>query len=209
MIILHNNYKNLNICIFASGTGTNFSAILNAKNKCKIKSEILLLITNNSKCKAAETARENKIDVVHISRKIFPKHSDRAYSNLFLSALKKYNIDLIVLAGYMKLIEVPVVRKFRNRIINIHPALLPSFGGKGMYGMNVHKAVIKAGVKVTGVSIHFVNEIYDEGKIIYQKCVSVSEDDDEFSLQKKVLKLEHKSYAEVIKMMEDGLIELG
>jgi len=199
----------LNICIFASGTGTNFSAILKAKKKGEIKSEIPLLITNNSKCKAADTARKNKIDVVHISRKAFPELSDRAYSNLFLSALNKYDIDFIVLAGYMKLIEVPVVRKFMNRIINIHPALLPSFGGKGMFGLNVHKAVIESGVKVTGVTIHFVNEIYDEGKIIFQRCVPVSNDDDEFSLQKKVLKLEHKSYAEVIKMIEDGLIKLG
>jgi len=206
---LHNNYTNLNICIFASGTGTNFSAILKAKKKGEIKSEIPLLITNNSKCKAADTARKNKIDVVHISRKAFPELSDRAYSNLFLSALNKYDIDFIVLAGYMKLIEVPVVRKFMNRIINIHPALLPSFGGKGMFGLNVHKAVIESGVKVTGVTIHFVNEIYDEGKIIFQRCVPVSNDDDEFSLQKKVLKLEHKSYAEVIKMIEDGLIKLG
>ncbi len=206
---MHNNYTNLNICIFASGTGTNFSAILKAKKKGEIKSEIPLLITNNSKCKAADTARKNKIDVVHISRKAFPELSDRAYSNLFLSALNKYDIDFIVLAGYMKLIEVPVVRKFMNRIINIHPALLPSFGGKGMFGLNVHKAVIESGVKVTGVTIHFVNEIYDEGKIIFQRCVPVSNDDDEFSLQKKVLKLEHKSYAEVIKMIEDGLIKLG
>jgi phosphoribosylglycinamide formyltransferase-1 len=199
----------LNICIFASGTGTNFNAILIAKKKGKITSEIPLLITNNSKCKAAETAKRNKVNVVHISKKVFPDRSDRAYSNLFLSALKIHSIDLIVLAGYMKLIDPAVVRRYRNRIINIHPALLPSFGGKGMYGMNVHKAVIEAGVKVSGVSIHFVNEIYDEGKIIFQKCVPVSDDDDEYSLQKKVLKLEHRCYAEVIKMMEDGEIKLG
>ena len=206
---MYNNVENLNICIFASGTGTNFYTILKAKNRGKIKSEIPLLITNNSKCKAAEIAKRNNVNVVHISRKVYPDHSDRAYSNLFLSALKKYDIDLIVLAGYMKLIEVPVVRRYKNRIINIHPALLPSFGGKGMYGMNVHKAVIEAGVKVSGVSVHFANEKYDEGKIIYQKCVPVSDDDDEFSLQKKVLKLEHRSYAEVIKMMEEGKIKLG
>ncbi|MBL7129044.1 MAG: phosphoribosylglycinamide formyltransferase [Ignavibacteria bacterium] len=198
----------MNICIFASGTGTNFNSILKAKKRGKIKSEIPLLITNNSKCKAAEIAKRNNVNVEHISRKVYPDHSDRAYSNLFLSALKKNDIDLIVLAGYMKLIEVPVVRRYKNRIINIHPALLPSFGGQGMYGMNVHRAVIEAGVKVSGVSIHFVNEKYDEGKIIYQKCVPVS-DDDEFSLQKKVLKLEHKSYVEVIKMMEEGKIKIG
>lgn len=199
----------MNICIFASGTGTNFSAILKAKKRGKIKSEISLLVTNNSKCKAADIAKKNNVTVVHISRKVYPEHSDRAYSNLFLSALKKHDIDLIVLAGYMKLIEVPVVRRYKNRIINIHPALLPSFGGKGMYGMNVHRAVIEAGVKVSGVSVHFVNEKYDEGKIIFQKCVPISDDDDEFSLQKKVLKLEHKCYAEVIKLMEEGKIKLG
>ena len=204
-----NNYKNLNICIFASGTGTTFNAILKAKKRGKIKSKIPLLITNNSKCKAAEIAKRNNVNVIHISRKVYPDHSDQTYSNLFLSALKKHNIDLIILAGYMKLIEVPVVRRYKNRIVNIHPALLPSFGGKGMYGMNVHRAVIEAGVKVSGVSIHFANERYDEGDIIFQKCVPVSDDDEEFSLQKKVLKLEHKSYVEVIKMMEDGLIKLG
>ena len=206
---MHNNVENLNICIFASGTGTNFYAILKAKKRGKIKSEIPLLITNNSKCKAAEIAKRNNVSIMHISRKVYPDHSDKAYANLFLSALKKNNIDLIVLAGYMKLIEVPVVRSYNNRIINIHPALLPSFGGKGMYGMNVHKAVIEAGVKVSGVSVHFANEKYDEGKIIYQKCVPVSDDDDEFSLQRKVLKLEHKCYAEVIKLMEEGKIKLG
>ena len=206
---MHNNVENLNICIFASGTGTNFSAILKEKKRGKIKSEIPLLITNNSKCKATEIARRNNVNVVHISRKVYPDHTDRAYAILFLSALKKHDIDLIVLAGYMKLIEVPVVRRYKNRIINIHPALLPSFGGKGMYGMNVHRAVIEAGVKVSGVSIHFVNEKYDEGKIIFQKCIPVSDDDDEFSLQKKVLKLEHRSYAEVIEMMEEGKIKLG
>ena len=206
---MHNNYRNLNICIFASGTGTTFNAILKAKKRGKIKSEIPLLITNNSKCKAAEIAKRNNMNVIHISRKVYTDHSDQTYSNLFLSALKKHNIDLIILAGYMKLIEVPVVRRYKNRIVNIHPALLPSFGGKGMYGMNVHRAVIEAGVKVSGVSIHFANEMYDEGDIIFQKCVPVSDDDDEFSLQKKVLKLEHKSYVEVIKMMEDGLIKLG
>jgi len=199
----------LNICIFASGTGTTFNAILKAKKRGKIKSEIPLLITNNSKCKAAEIAKRNNVNVIHISRKVYTDHSDQTYSNLFLSALKKHNIDLIILAGYMKLIEIPVVRRYKKRIINIHPALLPSFGGKGMYGMNVHRAVIEAGVKVSGVSIHFANERYDEGDIIFQKCVPVSDDDDEFSLQKKVLKLEHKSYVEVIKMIEDGLIKLG
>ncbi len=100
------------------------------------------------------------------------------------------------------MIETEVLKKYKNKIINIHPALLPSFGGKGMYGINVHKAVIASGVKVSGITVHFVNENYDEGKIIFQKCCEVKSDDDELSLQKKILKLEHKYYTQVIKMFE-------
>jgi phosphoribosylglycinamide formyltransferase 1 len=195
--------------VFASGSGTNFQAILNARKKGIFNSDIILLITNNSKCGAAEIAKENGVEVVHISRKIYPDLSDSVYTNLFLDKLNLYKIDLIVLAGYMKMLDPLIVRKYHNRILNIHPALLPSFGGEGMYGINVHKAVIEAGVKVSGVTIHFVNENYDEGKIIFQKCVEVSEDDDEYSLQKKVLVLEHKYYSHVISEIEKGIIKIG
>ena len=195
--------------MFASGSGTNFQAILNAHKKGIFNSDIVLLITNNSKCGAAEIAKENGVEVVHISRKIYPDLSDSVYTNLFLDKLNLYKIDLIILAGYMKMLDPLIVSKFHNRILNIHPALLPSFGGEGMYGINVHKAVIEAGVKVSGVTIHFVNENYDEGKIIFQKCVEVSEDDDEYSLQKKVLVLEHKYYSHVISEIEKGIIKVG
>jgi phosphoribosylglycinamide formyltransferase-1 len=104
----------------------------------------------------------------------------------------------------MKMIDVKIIRKFPNRIINIHPALLPKFGGKGMYGMNVHRAVIEAGEKESGVTIHYVNEKYDEGEIILQEKVAVSPDDTAETLQKKVLKLEHRFYAEVISKIENG-----
>ena len=199
----------MNICIFASGTGSNFQAILNAKSKREIKSRICLLITNNSKCGAVELAKNYSVDVVHISRKLYPDLDPVQYSNLFISALKKYEIDLIVLAGYMKKIGKEVVQEYYNRIINIHPALLPSFGGENMFGLNVHRAVIESGVKVSGLTIHFVNQDYDQGKIIFQKCVEVSDDDDAFSLQKKILIYEHESYPEVIKRIEKGLIKIG
>jgi len=199
----------LNICVFASGSGTNFEAILNARAKGIINSEIVLLITNNSDCGAVDIARRNSVEVVHISRKKYTDMDNDSYANLFIDEMKKRNVDLIVLAGYMKMLDAKIIRNYRNRIINIHPALLPDFGGKGMYGMNVHRAVISSGAEVSGVTIHFVNENYDEGKIILQKKVDVDETDDEFSLQKKVLALEHKYYSEVIKMIEDGNVKIG
>jgi phosphoribosylglycinamide formyltransferase-1 len=199
----------LNICIFASGRGSNFQAILNAKSKGLIHSPIKLFITNNSRCAAAEIARNNKIDIVHISRKVYPELAKEEYDSLFISVLKKYQIDLVVLAGYMKKIDTRIVREFENRIINIHPALLPSFGGENMFGLNVHKAVIESGVKVSGLTIHFVNENYDNGKIIFQKCIYVEDGDDAFSLQKKILNYEHECYPEIIRRIEKGLIEIG
>ena len=199
----------MNICIFASGTGSNFQAILNAKSKGLIHSQIRLFITNNSTCGAAEIARNYKIDLIHISRKIYPDHSDKEYRNLFISALKNYQIDLVVLAGYMKKIDAEIVREYKNRIINIHPALLPAFGGEKMYGLNVHKAVIESGVKLSGLTIHFVDVNYDNGEIIFQKCVDIEDSDDEYSLQKKILQLEHECYPEIIRRIEKGLIKIG
>lgn len=194
----------MNICIFASGSGTNFKAILEAKKSGIIVSDIKLLVTNNSDCGAVAIAKENNIPVFHISRKVYPDLSDENYANLFMQKFAEHEIDLIVLAGYMKMMSPVIIRKFPKRIINIHPALLPKFGGKGMYGMNVHRAVIEAGEKVSGITIHFVNEKYDEGEIIFQKTVDVADDDDADSLQKKVLKLEHKYYSEVIHKIENS-----
>ena len=192
----------MNICIFASGSGTNFRALIEAKKSGIIKSDISLLITNNSDCGAVSIAKENHIPYFHISRKVFPDCSDEEYARIFLDKLEEHKIDFIALAGYMKMIDARVIRKFPDRIINIHPALLPTFGGKGMYGMNVHKAVIEAGVKESGVTIHYVNENYDDGKIILQEKVEVAPDDTVESLQKKVLKLEHRCYAMAIRIIE-------
>jgi phosphoribosylglycinamide formyltransferase 1 len=193
----------LNICIFASGSGTNFKAILEAKKSGIIVSDIKLLVTNNSDCGAAAIAAENGIPVFHISRKVYPELSEKEYADLFLKKFEEHKINFIVLAGYMKMMSPIIIRKFPDRIINIHPALLPKYGGKGMYGMNVHRAVIEAGEKFSGITIHYVNENYDEGKIIFQKTVDIAEDDNAESLQKKVLKLEHKYYSEIINKIEN------
>jgi len=196
----------LNICVFASGSGTNFRALIEAKKSGIINSEISLLITNNSDCGAVQIALENGIPYYHISRKVYPDCSDERYSEIFLEKLEKHKIDFIALAGYMKMIDAGIIKKYPNRIINIHPALLPAFGGKGMYGMNVHIAVIESGAEESGVTIHYVNEKYDEGEIILQEKVKVEPDDTAETLQKKVLKLEHRCYAEAIKIIEGSIV---
>jgi len=198
----------LNICVFASGGGSNFRAILEARRNNFIHSGIKLLITNNSNCGAVQIAKEFGIDFMHISRKVFHDVSEDDYQKIFLNKLREYNIDLIVLAGYMKKIEPLVLKEYRNRILNIHPALLPLFGGQGMYGINVHKAVISSKTKVSGLTIHLIDEEYDRGRILFQRSVNVDENDDEFILQKKILKLEHRYYPYIIKKIEEGEIAL-
>lgn len=192
----------MNISVFASGTGTNFEAILRSRQAGIIESDVKLLITNNSGCGAVKIAENYGVNIEHISRKKYPELSETEFGKKFLKILKNYGIEFIALAGYMKMIPVEVTEYYNERIINIHPALLPSFGGKGMFGINVHKAVIEAGVKVTGITIHFVNKEYDKGKIIFQKCIEIDERDDEFTLQKKVLKLEHEYYSLIISKLE-------
>lgn len=198
----------MNICVFASGGGSNFNALLQAKKDGILCSDFKLLITNNSNCGAVDIAKAANIDFYHISKKVFPGLSDNDFRKLYTDILDEYEIDLILLAGYMKMVDSVVITKFKNRILNIHPALLPSFGGKGMYGMNVHKAVIESGAKESGITIHLVDEFYDKGKILLQKKVVVNDDDDEFTLQKKVLGLEHKYYSQVVKQIETGELNL-
>ena len=199
----------MNICVFASGSGTNFKAIIDSIKSGFLSSKISLLITNNPRCTAAEIAKENGIDIKSINRKLYPSLTDTEYSAKFLEAMAIHEINFIVLAGYMKKIPDEVISSFRDRIINTHPALLPLFGGKDMFGINVHRAVIASGMKVSGITIHFVEENYDEGNIIFQHCCDVKYDDDEFSLQEKIKKLEHKYYSEIIRKFEEEKIKIA
>ncbi|RPI14858.1 MAG: phosphoribosylglycinamide formyltransferase [Ignavibacteriae bacterium] len=184
----------------ASGWGSNLESIINSQKKGIISSRVALVISNNSNSNALNIARINQIPAVHLSRLRFD--SDGEYASEFLNLLKKYNIELIVLAGYLKLLPQVVVHTYKNRILNIHPALLPQFGGKGMYGMFVHEAVIKKGEKFSGATVHLVDEHYDTGPIVLQEKVEVSSDDTPETLQKKVLKIEHKILPEAIKLYE-------
>lgn len=197
----------MNIAVFASGRGSNLMAILNAIKEGKLNARISVVISNNSNAGALEIARENGIDALHISRKQFS--SDEDYVNRILCELKSRNIELIVLAGYMKKIPPEIIREYPNRILNIHPALLPAFGGLGMYGMNVHKAVIDYGVKITGVTVHIVDEEYDHGPIVMQRAVEVRDDDTPETLAERVLKVEHEIYPQAIKLFVEGKVKIS
>ena len=196
----------LNLCVLASGSGTNLKAILNAAKLRKISSRVVLVISNNSGSGALKTAARSDIPAYHLSQKQFS--TEKEFNVRMLSLLKKYSTDMIVLAGYMKMLSPVIIRKFRTRIINIHPALLPAFGGKGMYGMNVHQAVISSGVKTSGATVHLVDEIYDNGAVIIQKEVPVKPGDDAEKLRKRVLRAEHKLYPEAIKLFEEKKVSI-
>ncbi len=188
--------KKYNIAIFASGTGSNFINIYNNICNGNINAQIKLLISNNPNCRAIEFADKNKINYKIINNFRF---KDNQIDNVMLGALSNYEIDLIVLAGYMKKISKKVIEFYNGKILNIHPALLPKFGGKGFYGMKIHESVIKSKEKITGVTVHVVDHDYDTGNIIYQKEISVLKSDTASSLSQRVLELEHRVYPEVIR----------
>lgn len=180
-----------NVAIFASGEGTNAQTIIDYfKSSQKVK--IALVVSNKSTANVLNRAKNNNIPTLIIDKHSFSETND------VIDVLKKSNIDLIVLAGFLWMIPENLIKAFPNKIVNIHPALLPKFGGKGMYGMNVHKAVIEAKEKESGISIHFVNEKYDEGKIIAQYKCEVLENDTAESLAQKIHQLEHEHFPKVI-----------
>lgn len=200
------NVKDFRICVFASGRGSNLQAIIDAINSGKLNCKIVFVLSNNSDSGALEVARRNNIPAFHLSEKKFHKNS---FEDSLMDLLNQYQPDLIVLAGYMKLVPVSVIQRFKNRIINIHPALLPKFGGKGMYGMNVHRAVYDAGEKISGVTVHLVNEKYDEGEILFQEMVDISDCTSPEEIANKVLQVEHQVYPDVIQKIIEGKILLN
>jgi formyltetrahydrofolate-dependent phosphoribosylglycinamide formyltransferase len=196
----------LKIAVFASGGGTNFESLMDRKNAGDLHVEFALFIGNNSKARAFERARAHGIPAVHLAPSQFV--DPKEYANRLMHELESHGIELIVLAGYMKQLPGPVIQKFQNRIVNIHPALLPAFGGKGMYGIHVHEAVIASGVKVTGVTVHLADEEYDNGPIITQAVAPVLDDDTAESLQQRVLRLEYDTYWRAIEALAQGTIRI-
>lgn len=184
------------IAVFASGRGTNFQAILEGIKAGRIDAKIVCVISDHARPPVFEIARSSGIPTHWINRKQFSDAAD--YGDFLLNLLASYEVDVILLAGYLKLIPAPVVQRYRYAIINIHPALLPNFGGKGFYGERVHQAVLESGVKITGVTIHFVDEHYDQGTVIVQEKVPVLEGDTPATLAKRVLAVEHRLFPEVV-----------
>ncbi len=185
------------IAIFASGRGSNFRSIYQHIKKGTIPAEISCLITDNKKAGAIEFAVQNEISYHVIHPKEFS--STEEFGNSLLKILDASNVDWIVLAGFLKKIPDNVVSKYSDRILNIHPALLPAFGGKGMYGAHVHKAVFDSGCKVSGVTVHLVNNEYDAGPIVEQQAVNIADCHSPEDIASAVLAVEHQIYPKVLK----------
>lgn len=176
----------LNIAVLVSGGGTNLQALINAQAAGEIRNgRIALVVSSNSKAGALVRAKKAGIPSAVLVRRNFSAQKD--YDEALLGLSNQYKIDLIVLAGFLTIVSNEVVEKYRNRILNIHPSLLPSFGGEGYYGLHVHEAALKRGVKVTGATVHFVNEVCDGGPIILQKAVEVLPGDTPQTLQRRVM----------------------
>ena len=176
----------LKIAVFVSGGGTNLQAIIDNIESKKIRnSKISLVLSNKKDAYALERAKKHNILGKVLSRKDFDTNDD--YCRQLLDVLESMDIDLIVLAGYLAILPKAIIDRYPNRIINVHPSLIPAFSGKGYYGLKVHEGVLERGCKVTGATVHFVDEGTDTGPIILQKAVLVKDDDTPESLQKKVM----------------------
>ncbi len=193
------------ICVFASGRGSNLKAVWEYVNSSSLDIEIYCVVSDKTECGALEFAEGKGIKTVSVSGKA--RNGFLTYDDLIVE-FKTNKIDLIVLAGFLKKIPDNFIDAFPERIINIHPALLPLFGGKGMYGMNVHKAVYNSGMKVSGVTIHFVDKIYDHGKIIAQKCVDISNARSPEEIAGLVLRQEHKLLPEIIGKFAESKVKI-
>ena len=194
----------LKIAVFASGGGSNAQAIADAIRGGKLNARIGLCVSNKIDAGVLTRMEELEIPTLVLDPRDFP--SEDLYTEHLLHELAENEINFIALAGYLRRVPTAVVRRFKNRILNIHPALLPSFGGKGYYGRRVHEAVLECGVKWTGVTVHLVDEEYDTGPIVLQQPVAVEPDDTPETLAARVLEVEHKVYPEAIGLFAEGRV---
>jgi len=190
-----------NIAVFASGKGTNFSAIARAIKRGALKANLALLVCDNPQALVLGKAKRAGVKIALIKREVFAEKKD--FESKIIEALKANKIDLIVLAGFMRMLSVDFVKEHAGRIINIHPSLLPSF--KGAQGI---RDAFDYGVKVTGVTVHFVDELMDHGPIILQEALNIEDDDTLASLEEKIHKLEHTLYPEAIKLFTEDRLRI-
>ena len=187
----------LNIGVLVSGGGTNLQSIIDAAEAGEINGKVKVVISNKENAYGLERARKHNIEAV------FENDEDKV-----IELLKERDIDLVVMAGYLKIISSKFVNEYKNKMINIHPSLIPSFCGKGFYGKRVHQGVLDYGAKVTGATVHFVTEGADEGPIIMQEAVKVEQDDDADALAARVLKVEHKILKKSVGLICDGKVKV-
>ena len=187
----------INIGVLASGRGTNLQAIIEAIKEGKIEGRISTVISDNRDAFALKRAEQNNIETRYIDFKSFKNRED--YDKKIVEYLKEKDVDLVVLAGYMRILSSYFIKMYKNRIMNIHPALLPSFPG-----LHTQRQAVEYGVKISGCTVHFVDEGVDSGPIILQKAVEVSDDDTEESLAEKILKEEHQIYPQAIQLFSQG-----
>jgi phosphoribosylglycinamide formyltransferase-1 len=186
----------LKLAVFASGKGSNLQAIIDACSKGQLDAQVETVISNNSNAFALTRAQAIGIATYHISQKKYPSHDD--YLALLMTVLQRHDVELIVLAGYMKLLPKEIVDHYYGRVINIHPALLPKYGGPGMYGKNVHESVLANGEKYSGATVHIVDFKFDHGPILIQRRVNVYPDDTPDTLAARIIKIEHIILARAI-----------
>ncbi len=191
------------IAVFASGSGSDFQSVID-ENEREPFCEISLLVASKEGIYALERAKAHNIEAIVRSKKDFPSNEEMFED--IIRELNARNIDFVVLAGYLNMIAENFVKAFPDRIINIHPSLIPSFCGKGYYGLNVHRAALEYGVKISGCTVHFVDEHYDSGAIILQRCVPVLEDDTPEMLQARVLEEEHRALPEAVRLLTTGKV---
>jgi phosphoribosylglycinamide formyltransferase-1 len=199
--------EKLRVGVLASHGGSNLQAIIDSCETNKIPAVVVVVVSNNSASGALERARRHEIDAVHLSNRHYPDDDD--LDRAIIDVLREHRVDLVCLAGYMKKRGPKFLNAFKNRVLNIHPALLPKFGGRGFYGLKVHEVVLAAKESESGVTVHVVDEKYDHGPILAQTKVPVLPDDTPESLAARILVEEHKIYPEVIGKIARGEIQLN
>jgi formyltetrahydrofolate-dependent phosphoribosylglycinamide formyltransferase len=203
-----NAVKPLSLAVFVGprGRGSNLMALHAAAQEGRLSARIVAVIAGRKDAPALIRAEESGIPTFAIDPKRYEE--DEQYGAALMAILRDTGADTIALAGYLRRLPTAIVEKYRHRIVNVHPALLPAFGGKGMYGHHVHHAVLEYGVKVSGCTVHFVDEAYDTGPIILQKVVPVEEDDTPETLAARVLTQEHAAYIEALQLLAEGRLSV-
>lgn len=200
------NARTLRIGVLVSGGGSNLQAIIDAIDSGILKAKIGVVISNRREAYGLTRAEIKGIPALYIGKGNYPHEDERQMA--LLSALKQADLDLIVTAGYLSILPDALIEAYRDRIINVHPSLIPSFCGHGYYGLRVHEKVLEYGVKVTGATVHFVNEITDGGPILLQEVAPVLDDDTPESLQQRVLIIEHKLLPQAIGLIAEGKVQI-